>query len=580
MKKLSKLIFITLLSVVGLVSVNAASFKIGDVEYETLKDAVDAAPTDGTKTTIVMTEDVAGGSGVIVQAGKNLVIDFGGHRYETEAPMVGSTGTETQSFQLLKGATVYLKNGTLIPSARSDSKMFIQNYCDLTVENITIDGSTNPNAGFYAISNNNGKVNIIGNTSIKVNPEIASARAFDMCWAPLVGTGTPYAGGTQITVDTTGKIEGMIELDVWGTFSDADGIKSTLTIKNMDFTGTWSIDSRLASQLSIEGGKFNSSVEEYLANGYAEYTTDNKVFDVLPKGEIKFKSNEIFVLKGKTANIELEVEDLYKKYVNYNMVDEAVATFKDSIINGIEVGSTTLNATLGKQGETASVTVFEVKPAEGENTTEDKLNEDANDITAALVEQALTSEEAEGMDNETVENVKTAVLAGKTVETSVAIEEVKKEDLTEETLNKLESEAKKAEGTLAGYLDIDVLLMAGEDELGKITKLPNAIKVTVDVDKSLGTVPENTTRKYFVVRLHDGEETELIEAEYKDGKLSFETDRFSQYAYGYTDTEVENTNIPKTGDNIALYVTLFVMSSLGIAGTILLSKKRLVSITK
>ena len=262
------------------------------------------------------------------------------------------------------------------------------------------------------------------------------------------------------------------------------------------------------------------------------------------------------------------------------MIDETVATFKDGVINGIEVGNTTLNATLGKQGETASVTVFEVKPAEGENTTEDELNEDANDITATLVEQALTDEKIEGMDNETIENVKTAVLAGKTVETSVAIEEVKKEDLTEETLNKLESEAKKAEGTLAGYLDIDVLLMTGEEELGKVTKLPNAIKVTVDVDKSLGTVPENTIRKYFVVRLHNGEETKLIEAEYKDGKLSFETDRFSQYAYGYTDTEVENSNIPKTGDNIALYTILFVMSSLGIAGTILLSKKRLVSITK
>ena len=331
MKKLSKLVFIALLFTIGLVSVNAAPFKIGDEEFETLKDAVDAAPTDGTKTTIVMTEDVTGGSGVIVQAGKNLVIDFGGHRYETEAPMVGSSGTETQSFQLLKGSTVHIKNGTLIPSTRSDSKMFIQNYCDLTVENITIDGSTNPNAGFYAISSNNGKVNIIGNTSIKVNPEIASARAFDMCWAPLVGTDTPYAGGTQITVDTTGKIEGMIELDVWGTFSDANGIKSTLTIKNMDFAGTWSIDSRLANQLSIEGGKFNSSVEEYVANGYAEYTTDNKLFDVLPKGEIKFKSNEIFVLKGKTANIEVEVEDLYRPFK-----EKKKTKATEAIKNGLE----------------------------------------------------------------------------------------------------------------------------------------------------------------------------------------------------------------------------------------------------
>lgn len=579
MKRLSKLIFATLLFMVGLISVDAKPFKIGEVEYDTLKDAVAAVPTDNTKTTIAMTEDVVGGSGVIIQAGMNVLIDFGGHRYETDGPMVGSTGTETQSFQLLKGSTVHLKNGTLIPSTRSDSLMFIQNYSKLTIEDITIDASTNPNAGFYAISMNNDVVNIIGNTSIKVNPNVASARAFDMCWAPKVGSGS-YAGGTQITVNTTGKIEGMIELDVWGTFSDENGIKSTLTIKNIDFDGTWSIDSRLANQLSIEGGKFNSSVEDYVANGSSEYTVDNKVFEVLSTGTVKLKSNEIFVLKGKTTNVEVEVDDLYKKFVKYNIVDEDVATHENGVITGVATGNTTLEVSLGKLGDSASVTVFEVKPAESNNSTEEEINEDATDITTTLIEQALSDETVEGMDAETIENVKEAVLAGKTVETNVAVEEVKKDDLEAETVKAIEDVAKNAEGEIAGYLNIDVLLLAGDDELGKVTKLPETIKVIVDVDNSLGTVPANTTRKYFVVRLHEGEEPELIEAEYKNGKLSFETDRFSQYAYGYTDTKNEDVNIPKTGDNIGLYIALLVASGLGIAGTIALSKKRLVSIKK
>lgn len=578
MKKLSKLVLIAFLFMVGLINVSAKPFKIGEVEYDTLKDAVDAAEA-GVKTTIVMTEDVVGGSGVIVN-GKDIIIDFGGHRYETDAPMVGSTGTETQSFQLLKGSTVYMKNGTLIPSTRSDSKMFIQNYCDLTIENITIDGSTNPNAGFYAISNNNGKVNIIGNTSIKVNPSIASARAFDMCWAPKIGTGTPYNGGTQIVVDTTGKIEGMIELDVWGTFSDEDGIKSTLTIKNIDFEGTWSIDSRLANQLSIEGGKYNSSVDEYIKTGYAEYTTDNKEFNVLPSGSIKLKSNEIFILKGKTVNLDVEINDLYKKYATYNITNEEVATLKDGVITGKTVGSTTLNANLGKLGDSASITVFEVKPAESENATEEDLNESANDVTVTLIENALSNETVEGMNNETVENLKEAVLAGKTVETNVSIEEVKKENVEKELVEKIEAVAKKAEGQVVGYLNIDVLLQADNNEVGKVTKLPKSIEIAVDVDKSLGNVPKDTTRKYFIVRLHEGEEPELIDAEYSDGKLTFKTDRFSQYAYGYKDTEKENPNIPKTGDNIKLYIILAVISTLGIAGTIMLSKKSILSVTK
>ena len=72
-------------------------------------------------------------------------------------------------------------------------------------------------------------------------------------------------------------------------------------------------------------------------------------------------------------------------------------------------------------------------------------------------------------------------------------------------------------------------------------------------------------------------EATLLEATYKDGRLTFETDRFSQYVYGYSDTV---SNIPQTGDNIALYVVLFIMSALGITGTIILSKKKLFNVNK
>ncbi len=579
MKRLSKLILFSLLFMVGLLSVNAKPFKIGEEEFDTLLEAVAAVPTDGTKTTIVMTEDVDMAPGVQVVAGKNIVIDFGGHTYKTWEPMVGSNGTETQSFQLLKGSTVYMKNGNLVASTHPNSKMFIQNYSDLTLENINIDASGNTYNYFYAVSSNYGHVEIKGDSSFNMNTS-TKARAFDMCWAPLIGTGTPYAGGTQIVVDTTGTMNGYIELDVWGSYSDANGIKSTLTIKNINFNGKWDIDSRLAGQLSIEGGTYNSSVEDYLSNGYSEYTTDDESFKVLATGQIKFKSNEIFVLKGKTANIEVEVNDLYKNYVTYDMVDTGVATYKDGVITGVETGSTTLNVTLGKLGDSASITVFEVKPAESENSSEEELNEDVNDVTSVLIEQALSEENVEGIDGETLENVKEAVLAGKTVETEVAIEEVKESDLSESVVKEIEEAAKVAKGEVAGYLNIDVLLKANDEELGKVTKLPGTIKITVDVDKALGKVPTNTTRKYFIVRLHEGEDPEIIEAEYKDGKLTFETDRFSQYAYGYTDSKATNSNIPQTGDRVKVYLILLAMSSIGIVGTIVLSKKKILSISK
>ena len=50
-----------------------------------------------------------------------------------------------------------------------------------------------------------------------------------------------------------------------------------------------------------------------------------------------------------------------------------------------------------------------------------------------------------------------------------------------------------------------------------------------------------------------------------NGKLTFATDRFSSYAYGYTDTEN-----PKALDNVMIYVVCFVVP---LAGLIIVDKK-------
>ena len=257
-----KCLFFLVLSFAFATSASASAFKIENAEYDTLVDAVKAVPTNGQLTTIEMTCDVKGAAGVQVDAGKNIIIDFKGHTYEASDPFVGADEKhQTLSFRFMDGATVYLKNGTLIASTHENSKMFIQNYADLTLDDITIDARSNTYDYFYGVSNNTGKVNIIGKSSILVN-EKTKARSLDMCWGPLVNKGA-YAKGTQITIETEGEINGYIELDVWGTFSDKDEIKSTLLIKNIDFHGKWIVDERLKNQLVIDGGK-------YLNPGFSE----------------------------------------------------------------------------------------------------------------------------------------------------------------------------------------------------------------------------------------------------------------------------------------------------------------------
>ncbi len=267
MKKLIRNTLLSVLCAFGLglcINVNAsdAVAKIGDVEYNSIPEAVAAVPNDGTLTTIEVLKDFTG-DGVSLKGknavGKNFVIDFKGHTQTLSAKLVGSTGTESQNYHLEKGSTIKLKNGKLIMS--SNSAMLIQNYCDLTLEDMILDGSGTTRSGAYTLSSNNGKVNIIGNTSILAK---ATNYAFDMC-----ATGY-YPDGTQITVDTTGTIKGIIQLDIWGSLPKDN--KATLLIKNMNLDGKFDIDPQLASCLTIEGGTYASQpVKEEIQEGYGAY---------------------------------------------------------------------------------------------------------------------------------------------------------------------------------------------------------------------------------------------------------------------------------------------------------------------
>ena len=88
--------------------------KIGEGEsakkYESLQEAV-AAVKDGE--TILMLADVPNAGGMSVSSGKNFTVDFNGHTYTLNKPGAGSTGTETNGFQLLKNSTIEFKNGTI-----------------------------------------------------------------------------------------------------------------------------------------------------------------------------------------------------------------------------------------------------------------------------------------------------------------------------------------------------------------------------------------------------------------------------------------------------------------------------------
>lgn len=219
-------------------SVVPVAATVNGVQYETLVDAV-AATSSGT---ITLVNDTAGAGVFVAQnENKNIIIDFNGHSYTVTGPAVGSTGTATQALHLEMGNTVVIKNGTVSCTADSGVRMLVQNYCNLTVQNMVLDGTNLPGGNRYTLSNNCGTV-LIDNSTINAN---SGNFAFDVC---------RYASYPSVSVTVTGNssINGNIEFDARDG-DPKDGI--SLTLSSCSVSGSLNLTSGGTSALTAHPDK-------------------------------------------------------------------------------------------------------------------------------------------------------------------------------------------------------------------------------------------------------------------------------------------------------------------------------------
>ena len=169
-------------------------------------------------------------NGFKTQSGQSVELDLNNHVLTLAKPTVGSAGTETNSCQLLKGSTVTMKNGTL---ASDNDKIMIQNYCNLTLDAMTVKGLN----ALYVLSNNCGNI-LISNTTINAG---TGAYAFDVC-----GYST-YTDGVKVTVKGTSIINGNVELSK----STGNTEPMELNIEGGTFNGNLVVDSSITNASSI-----------------------------------------------------------------------------------------------------------------------------------------------------------------------------------------------------------------------------------------------------------------------------------------------------------------------------------------
>ncbi len=217
---------------------------VNGVKYASLAEAIANAEAGQV---IVLEQDTAG-AGVVIN--KSITIDFNGHTYTINSP-VGSGGTETLGFQILKGNTVTIKNGTLTANSGTNAqgkvtKVLIMNYANLNVEDMKLIGNENI---LYCLSINSGDVKITNSTITAANGKVA----FDACQY------SNYAIPT-VTVENS-AVTGIVEI----TGGNANIVSGTYNTKFDVSSGS----------LTVRGGSFTENVTEYCVDGFHTVDADN-----------------------------------------------------------------------------------------------------------------------------------------------------------------------------------------------------------------------------------------------------------------------------------------------------------------
>ena len=224
--------------------------------YSSLGEAIEEVPAGDT---IYILKDVPDAAGITVSSHKQFTVDFGGHTYTLKDPGAGSSGTETNGFQLLKDSTITFKNGTIrIAKETTSIKRIIQNYANLTLEDMHFYAENQADGQNYPLSFNNGSITFKGDTDI-ITPDDNNI-AFDVC---------KFSNYPNVTVtfdeSYTGTINGRIVYDNPNTGTHKLYIKGNGTFGSIECTS--GSDSAAKEGIKVTSGNFAQPVnEDYLAD--------------------------------------------------------------------------------------------------------------------------------------------------------------------------------------------------------------------------------------------------------------------------------------------------------------------------
>lgn len=547
---------------------------------------------------VVLNEDTTLTEQIIIPEGSAITVDL------NERTLTASSNGVRR---IINRGNLTIKNGTII-NENSEAYGIIDNYGIISLNDITLndagcgDGSTLKNrGGIIVVKNsvfnntgiNNGNAGIYSDGTLTIVDTIFSSISEGAY--PLIvnsGTGnitdvtvTGSKGGMAVNSGTvvinSGTFTGGAYYGIWIT---NDG-GTDVTIKNGKFIGkkyglyaavddglqdegnvgikilggTFQGETKAAALVNddksdkswgmdVTGGTFTTSVSQYVKENYQEYMSDD-AFIVAPTITAEMTSNK-YIQLGKSTEINIiyldylgEIVDVSNLPIEVTSENDDIAKITNQGITGVSLGKTNLiiNMHNGNNPEKIELIVYLLKDqTEGNYTNTNNLTSSIN----SLIESSLNSDtNIKGIDESTLEAIKENIPLGKEIITELILDEPSnaQKEYYQNTLNNTIPRGY----TLLNSYNIVIKLYVDDNYIGNISETPEYIQISIPF---LNNVDINYERVFNVIRFHDNM-SEILDATYQDGKLTFETNAFSYYAIVYKDKlKTALDDVPKTGD--------------------------------
>lgn len=548
---------------------------------ETIKNKIEKITTGE----IVLDEDYT--ENVTIPEGKNITIDLNGNTLTGEINVLGTLTVKSskEGGQIVrtdgedKNAAIYVGDFNEETKTKIEGKFTLESGSVISEKGFGIacfSGSTatinggEVKAVYSGLSGNN----TLGSMNFIINGGVITAQ-----YGPAI-----YMPGPVSLKMTNGTLNGGISLRM-GKVNISGGIINAATA-DFDSFGDYyykSLNAWLEDALYVWGGTYTSKDEgttnilDLNITG-GTFNASNKLGSAVAIYDIGKVSQEIKV--NISGNAKLLTNSLNRNaYDVLTLSDAGVTNIKAGYNNPEFVGKIKTSIT----GGTFSTSVL---PYLTNEYVETKIN------NQFVVEKQKVNVDAPVVDGTNVKEVTMGVK--KTLE----LEEVLKSSLTksqidfegfnptvkitivkqdgeqvqEETLKNIKKfiEEKNNNIKTSDYFDItlNVLEPRTQEIMGILNELTGKVQFEIAIPDSLKQISKEYSRTFYIIREHEGE-VEILPTTLKDGKLLFETDKFSTYVLAYED--IKN---PKTFDSTISYITLGLTSLLCLSGASIVLKSR------